>query len=96
MTKSITSDRWRGEHGVQVDPATVRFVAKAAEREGCDGCLFEESIGVCTRANALAVAAGQPDCEGRAPGGCTYIYVLDQSDPRQLKLIETAPPGGTS
>ena len=89
MTKCITSDKWRGERAEPVDPTAVRFKANKAEAVGCDGCLFERSFGVCSTAAALAKANGQPDCEERAPGGMTYIYVLDLSDPRQLDLIKT-------
>jgi len=46
-------------------------------------------VGVCSTAAALAVANDQPDCDDRSPGGMTYIYVLDRSDPRQLDLIKT-------
>ncbi|OEZ46306.1 hypothetical protein JAB1_52050 [Janthinobacterium sp. MP5059B] len=89
MTKCITSDKWRGERAEPVDPAAVRFKAREAEAVNCEGCLFEQSFGVCATAAALAMANGQPDCEKRAPGGMTYIYVLDQSDPRQIDLIRT-------
>ena len=89
MTKCITSDRWRGERAKPIDPTAVRFKAREAEAANCEGCLFERSFGVCSTAAALAMANGQPDCEECAPGGMAYIYVLDQSDPRQLNLIKT-------
>ena len=89
MTKCITSDKWRGERAEPLDPATVRFKARQTEVASCEGCLFERSFGVCSAAAALAMANGQPVCEERAPGGMTYIYVQDQSDPRQLDLIRT-------
>jgi hypothetical protein len=31
---------------------------------------------------------GLPDCEDKAPSGKEYIYVLDESDPRQMTLLE--------
>ena len=89
MTKCITSDKWRGERDEPVNPAVVRFKAKEALAPSCEGCLFERSVGVCSSAAALAVANDQPDCDDRSPGGMTYIYVLDRSDPHQLDLIKT-------
>jgi len=92
MTKCITSDKWRGERDEPVNPSTVRFKAQEANAPSCEGCLFERSVGVCSSAAALAVANDQPDCDDRSPGGMTYIYVLDHSDPRQLDLIKTLQP----
>ncbi len=89
MTTSITSDKWRGDRGEQINPAAVRFKALEAQAPSCEGYLFERSVGVCSRAAALAVANGQPDCDDRSPAGMTYIYVLDKSDPRQLDMIQT-------
>lgn len=92
MTKCITSDKWRGERDEPVNPSTVRYKAQEATAPSCEGCLFERSVGVCSTAAALAVANDQPDCDDRSPGGMTYIYVLDKSDPRQLDLIKTLQP----
>lgn len=89
MTKCITSDKWRGERDEPINPAAVRFKAQEANAPSCEGCLFERSVGVCSSATALAVVNDQPNCEDRSPGGMTYIYVLDRSDPRQLDLIKT-------
>jgi hypothetical protein len=89
MTTNITSDKWRGERGEPTNPATVRFKAQEAQAPSCEGCLFERSYGVCSTAAVHAVANDQPDCDDRSPGGMTYIYVLDRSDPRQLDLIKT-------
>ncbi|MGK5017677.1 hypothetical protein [Janthinobacterium sp. HLS12-2] len=89
MTKRITNDHWCGDRGEPLNPSTVRFKAKEAHAPSCEGCLFERSVGVCSSATALAVANDQPNCEDRSPGGMTYIYVLDRSDPRQLDLIKT-------
>lgn len=89
MTKRITSDHWRGDRGQPISPSTVRFKAQEANAPSCEGCLFERSVGVCSTAAALDMANDQPDCDDRSPGGMTYIYVLDRSDPRQLDLIKT-------
>lgn len=88
MTTNITSDKWRGERGEPINPAAVRFKAQEAHAPSCEGCLFERSVGVCSTAAALAMTNEQPDCDDRSPGGMTYIYVLDRSDPRQLDLIK--------
>ena len=89
MTKCITSDHWRGDRDEPINPDTVRYKAHEATAPSCEGCLFERSVCVCSTAAALAVANDQPDCDDRSPGGMTYIYVLDRSDPRQLDLIKT-------
>lgn len=89
MTKCITSDKWRGERAEPIDPAAVRFKAQEALAASCAGCLFERSFGACATAATLAAANDHPDCDDRSPGGMTYIYVLDKSDPRQLDLIKT-------
>lgn len=88
MTTKITSDKWEGDRGEPINPSTVRFKAQEANSPSCEGCLFESSVGVCLSAAALAVSNDQPDCDDRSPGGMTYIYVLDKSDPRQLDLIK--------
>jgi hypothetical protein len=88
MTTKITSDKWEGDRGEPINPSTVRFKAREANTDSCEGCLFERSVGVCSSAAALAVANDQPDCDDHSPAGMTYIYVLDKSDPRQLDLIK--------
>lgn len=88
MTKRITNVHWCGDRDEPINPSTVRFKAKEAHAPSCDGCLFERSVGVCSTAAALAVGGGHPDCDDGSPGGRTYIYVLDTSDPRQMDLIK--------
>jgi hypothetical protein len=35
-----------------------------------------------------AVQRGLPDCDDKAPSGKTYVYVLDETDPRQMNLLD--------
>lgn len=64
---------------------TIRFTAKVSPHGACNGCLcFSQVSTTCRAMNATAVANGLPDCDD-APG---YIYVLDESDPRQMSLLE--------
>lgn len=64
--------------------AAIRFTAKLATN-GCGGCLFDaERSSVCRDASMCASERNLPDCES-GPG---YIYVLDESDPRQMKFPE--------
>lgn len=91
MTTSILSPTWAGQTGAPIDPDTIRFKAVQAPKRGaCDGCLFaDQASKVCIRASAIAVAAGFPDCDDPSVGQAgTVIYVLDDSDPRQLPLLE--------
>ena len=63
---------------------TIRFTAKPSTLL-CVGCLFrKEHSTVCRQVGLDAVSRGLPDCDD-APG---YIYVLDESDPRQMSLVE--------
>lgn len=91
MTTNILSPKWEGDTASPIDPSTLRIKAVQAPVFGeCDGCLFQgQRSSVCFRAAAIAVAAGDPDCDKvlTAPKR-TVIYILDKSDPRQLPLLE--------
>lgn len=91
MTTNILSPNWEGDTAAPIDPDSIRIKAVQAPVFGeCDGCLFiGQRSSVCNRANAIAVAAGDPDCDQAltAPKR-TVIYVIDKSDPRQLPLLE--------
>lgn len=90
MTTNILSPRWAGQTAAPIDPTTIRFKAiKAPARNKCDGCLFDGQVSrVCIQACDIAAAAGQPDCDDPLVGQVgTVIYVLDDSDPRQLPLL---------
>lgn len=88
----ILSPNWRGQRAAYIDPASIRFKAVESPAVGpndaCNGCLFSDRKGVCEDANAIAVKNGQPDCEDLSPNGNMHIYVLDDSDPRQLDLLK--------
>lgn len=91
MTTNILSPKWEGDTAAPIDPDTLRIKAVQAPVLGdCDGCAFiGQRAAVCNRANAIAVAAGDPDCDQvLASPRRTVIYVIDKSDPRQLPLIE--------
>ena len=90
MTTNILSPKWAGETAAPIDPEQIRFVAAPAPKFGeCDGCIFvSQKATVCDRAAAIAIAAGQSDCDHALPGRRSLIYVLDKSDPRQLTLAE--------
>ena len=90
MTTNILSPHWEGDTASPIDPDTIRIKAVQAPVFGeCDGCLFiGQRSAVCNRANAIAMAAGDPDCDPVLPGRRSVIYVLDKSDPRQMPLIE--------
>jgi hypothetical protein len=70
--------------------AEIRF--KAVEVDSwneCSGCMFyKESFSTCEAACEKAVQDGLPDCEDLAPSGNSYVYVLDESDPRQMNLLD--------
>lgn len=67
----------------------IRFKAVEADRADCKGCMFHgEKSRTCHIAGAIAKEDGMPDCDDRSPSGKTYIYVLDESDPRQIPLID--------
>ena len=91
MTTNILSPHWEGDTASPIDPDTLRIKAVQAPKFGqCDGCHFiGQRADVCFRAAAIAMAAGDPDCEKVLTGPKrTVIYVLDKSDPRQMPLIE--------
>lgn len=63
-----------------MDVAQLNFTSKPGKT--CNGCLFDEShSSVCREACAAAVRASMPDCDKGV------IYVLVETDPRQLALI---------
>lgn len=90
MTTNILSPNWAGQTAAPIDPDTLRIKAVQAPKFGnCDGCHFiGQRYTVCNRANEIAMAAGMPDCDDVLAGPRrTVIYVLDDSDPRQLPLL---------
>jgi hypothetical protein len=70
--------------------AEIRFKAVEAKSwNGCSGCMFfTESHSTCVAACEKAVQDGLPDCKDLAPSGNSYVYVLDESDPRQMNLLD--------
>jgi hypothetical protein len=91
MTTNILSPNWEGDTAAPIDPDTLRIKAvQAPVFSECDGCLFiGQHSNVCYRAAAIAMAAGDPDCDQvLAAPRRTVIYILDKTDPRQLPLIE--------
>lgn len=75
-----------------MNPADIRFKAVEASAKGykaCKQCMFAgEGFRGCKTASDLAVQRGMPDCDDTAPSGKTYIYVLDETDPRQMDLLQ--------
>lgn len=71
-------------------PADIRFKAMESD-DGCKGCLFQKQrSAVCREASQVAQDIGQPDCDDRSPvSKLSYIYVLDESDPRQIPMLPT-------
>jgi hypothetical protein len=68
--------------------AEIRFKAIESSR-GCSACLFYgESYRSCVNACDKAVQRGLPDCDDKAPSGKTYVYALDETDPRQMNLLD--------
>lgn len=66
----------------------IRFKAVESAR-GCSACLFYgESHRDCVHACDKAVQRGLPDCDDKAPSGKCYVYVLDETDPRQMNLLD--------
>jgi len=81
---------WKGYGAKPIDPAAVRFKAASALVHGeCDGCLFcDQRASVCMQASVIAAANNIIDCDGRLPDGRTVIFIVDESDPRQLDLLQ--------
>jgi hypothetical protein len=79
-----------------IDPSEVHFTA--VEACGCDKCIFKaQRTVVCHRVAMIAEEKGLPDCT------LGFIYVLDKSDARQLRIksesatdCESATPSNTS
>jgi hypothetical protein len=66
----------------------IRFKAIESSR-GCSACLFYgESHRSCVTICDKAVQRGLPDCDDKAPSGKSYVYVLDETDPRQMNLLD--------
>jgi hypothetical protein len=71
-----------------MNPSEIRFKAVESSR-GCSACLFYgESYRSCVNACDKAVQRGLPDCDDKAPSGKSYVYVLDETDPRQMDLLD--------
>ena len=71
-----------------MNPSEIRFKAVESSR-GCSACLFYgESYRSCVNACDKAVQRGLPDCDDKAPSGKTYVYVLDETDLRQMDLLD--------
>lgn len=63
-----------------MDIAQLNFTSKPGTT--CNGCLFDESRhSTCIEACIAAVRAGMKDCDDGV------IYVLVETDPRQLTII---------
>lgn len=92
MTLNTLSDKWEGDTAEPIDPAAIRFkAAPAPVYADCHGCIFiGQRTAVCRQASAIAVAAGQIDCDEPWPMGGSAIYVKDGSDPRQMDLLSEA------
>lgn len=75
---------------IQLNGETWRYKAQAVSKgDECKGCLFSaHRSDVCHRATFEALLVDQPDCEDKPPNGGSYIYVTDESDPRQMDLLE--------
>lgn len=74
-----------------VDPASMQFKAVSARKHrSCSGCLFDgQRVKVCREACEIARRAGLPDCDDNDPmTNKSLIYVLRETDPRQLSITE--------
>jgi hypothetical protein len=66
----------------------IRFKAVEASG-GCSKFLFRgESYRTCVTISDRAVQRGMPDCDDLGPNGKPYVYVLDETDPRQMNLLD--------
>ena len=75
-----------------MDIANLQFTAQllpmVAPINACNGCLFSnEKVSVCREVCRIAVAAGLPDCDSE-PSGKRVIYVLPETDPRQISIFD--------
>ncbi len=71
---------WQG-YDEPVDPATMHFTAIPGAT--CEGCIFyRQRSNVCHKAEQAAALIDLPICSV-GPG---YIYILDKSDARQLRI----------
>lgn len=91
MSALVAVTDWLGLRGDALEPAAMLFVA--VERDGkagdCRGCTFRhQRVAVCREACALAIRAGQKDCDSPTDPGKRIIYVALPNDPRQLELLE--------
>lgn len=87
-----------------LEPALMQYRAALAPvwiarndrkpERACSGCLFKgQKSKVCVQAGTAARLAGMPDCEERdVESDKTHIYVLVQTDPRQLDLTKLPSP----
>lgn len=89
MAEFIAINKWLNRSSESIDPREIRFKAVVA-RPVCKGCLFErESVAICNAAVAIAKENGFPDCDDQAQDGGRYIYVVDKSDPRQMRITRS-------
>lgn len=71
---------------MNIDNLRIKAVESA---RNCTGCMFVlEQSWTCVRLCAELAKRGLPDREDKAPSGKEYIFVLDDSDPRQLNLLD--------
>jgi hypothetical protein len=71
---------------MNIDQLRIKAVEHAG---GCRGCLlYGESFRDCVTACDKLVQRGLPDCDDKAPSGKSYVYVLDDTDPRQMNLLD--------
>lgn len=90
MSALVAVADWLGLRGGVLEPAAMLFVA--VDRDGkadtCNGCLFRhQRAAVCREACALAIRAGQKDCDSPTDPGKRIIYVAPPNDPRQSPLF---------
>ena len=73
-------------YAAEVDPATLHFTA--IEGATCEGCLFyHQRSSVCHKAERAAALVDLPGCEQG------FIYILDKSDARQMRIKSESPTG---
>ena len=71
---------------MNIDQVRVKAIEHAG---GCSKCMFHgESFRSCVTICDRLVQRGLPDCDDKAPSGKTYVYVLDETDPRRLNLLD--------
>lgn len=71
---------------MNIDQLRIKAVEHAG---GCRACLFfGESFRTCVNLCDKLIQRGLPDCDDKAPSGKSYVYVIDETDPRQMGLLD--------